>query len=340
MDTFLSRTHSYQLFSVAIKRVVSKPVPSTAKWVPRISTTRCRPMSTAVGQVIDLPDGRRLGYHEFGDPTGTPVIYIHGTPDSGVTLSGFEDPLAKRLGVRWIAPDRPGIGNSTFYPHRRVLDYPADLRALIQHLELPNYRIVGTSGGTGYTLACAQALPREELLTVSICAGVGPWEAGQAGQSELIQKLIMVWKDQNEDFVKYMEGIFLAAAQDPDPTKMEAVWREQIKVFEPKDREVLEKPNAFQSAIRVFRQVYAQGGVGHGLEMKLNTEPWGFNVEDIDYEGIRLWYGSADENTSPEMGRYMAGRLPKAVYKEYPGETHYTIWREELVTEFLKDLLG
>ncbi|KAH7195568.1 Alpha/Beta hydrolase protein [Fusarium oxysporum] len=252
MDTFLSRTHSYQLFSVAIKRVVSKPVPSTAKWVPRISTTRCRPMSTAVGQVIDLPDGRRLGYHEF------------------VTLSGFEDPLAKRLGVRWIAPDRPGIGNSTFYPHRRVLDYPADLRALIQHLELPDYRIIGTSGGTGYTLACAQALPREELLTVGICAGVGPWEAGQVGQSELIQKLIM-------------------------------------------------------SAIRVFRQVYAQGGVGHGREMKLNTEPWGFNVEDIDYE---------------EMGRYMAGRLPKAVYKEYPGETHYTIWREELVTEFLKDLLG
>ncbi|EXL75514.1 hypothetical protein FOPG_09530 [Fusarium oxysporum f. sp. conglutinans race 2 54008] len=242
-------------------------------------------MSTAVGQVIDLPDGRRLGYHEFGDPTGTPVIYIHGTPDSGVTLSGFEDPLAKRLGVRWIAPDRPGIGNSTFYPHRRVLDYPADLRTLIQHLELPNYRIIGTSGGTGYTLACAQALPREELLTVSICAGVGPWEAGQAGQSELIQKLIM-------------------------------------------------------SAIRVFRQVYAQGGVGHGREMKLNTEPWGFNLEDIDYEGIRLWYGSADENTSPEMGRYMAGRLPKAVYKEYPGETHYTIWREELVTEFLKELLG
>ncbi|KAI8400369.1 hypothetical protein FOFC_19204 [Fusarium oxysporum] len=74
--------------------------------------------------------------------------------------------------------------------------------------------------------------------------------------------------------------------------------------------------------------------------MKLNTEPWGFNLEDIDYEGIRLWYGSADENTSPEMGRYMAGRLPKAVYKEYPGETHYTIWREELVTEFLKELLG
>ncbi|PNP74532.1 hypothetical protein FNYG_12155 [Fusarium nygamai] len=98
----------------------------------------------------------------------------------------------------------------------------------------------------------------------------------------------MVWKDQNEEFVKYMEGIFVAAAQDPEPTTMEAAWREQIKGFKPEEREVLEKPNAFQSAVRVFRQVYTQGGAGHGLEMKLNTEPWGFNLEDIEYEGIRL----------------------------------------------------
>ncbi|KAF5986628.1 proline iminopeptidase [Fusarium coicis] len=338
MNTFLSRTHSCQVFSVAFKHAVNKPAPSTVKWRPRISTTRCRPRSTVAGKVIDLLDGRHLGYHEFGDPTGTTdtVLYIHGTPDSGITLSGFQDRLAKRLGVRWIAPDRPGIRNSTFYPHRRVLDYPTDLGALVRHLGLPNYRIIGTSGGTGYTPACAQALPRGELLAAGICAGVGPWEAGQAGQGELFQKLIMVWKDQNEEFVNYMEGIFLAAVQDPDPTKMEAVWREQTKGFKTEDREILEKPSAFQSAVRAFRQVYAQGGAGHGLEMKLNTEPWGLNLQDINYEGIRLSYGSANENTSPEMGRSMAKRLSKAVYKEYPWETHYSIWREDLLTEFLQ----
>lgn len=182
MNIFFPQRFSCQSFSGAIKRTVNISFPLTANRVPR-SITRCRPISTAVGQVINLPDGRSLGYHEFGDPTGTPVLYIHGTPDSGVTLSGFEHPLAKQLGVRWIAPDRPGIGNSTFHSHRRVLDYPADLRALIQHLGLPYYRIIGTSGGTGFTLACAQALPREELLAVGICAGFGPWEAG-SGRSK------------------------------------------------------------------------------------------------------------------------------------------------------------
>jgi pimeloyl-ACP methyl ester carboxylesterase len=213
------------------------------------------------------------------------------------------------------------------------------LAALIKQLDLVKYHMMGTSGGTGYTLACAQALPRDDLLGVGICAGVGPWEAGLAGQSESMQKVMMIWKDQNEEFVEYMETIFLAAAQDHDTTKMEKVWEQQIKGFAPADQMILEKPSAFQSAVRVFRQVYAQGGAGHGLEMKLNTQPWGFRVEDIDYEGVRLWYGSADENTPPEMGRYMAERLPKSVYKEYPGETHYGLWREDLLEGFLKDLM-
>ncbi|KAH7188105.1 Alpha/Beta hydrolase protein [Fusarium flagelliforme] len=322
-------------FSASLRVTTTRP----ASGFVNPSTTQWRPISTAVGEAIDLPDGRRLGYHEFGDPNGSPLIYIHGSPDSGVTLSGFEDTLAKRLGIRWVAPDRPGIGHSTFYPQRQILDFTTDLKALINHLSLSRYHIIGTSGGTGYTLACAQTLPRENVLGVDICAGAGPWEASLAGQSATMQKIMMVWKDQNEEFVEYMESIFLAAAQDPDTTKIKQVWTDQIKGFASADQEVLKKPSAFQSAVRVFRQVYSQGGAGHGLEMKLNTQPWGFRVEDIDYEGVRLWYGSDDENTPPEMGRYMAERLPESVYKEYPGETHYSLWREDLLEEFLKDLM-
>lgn len=304
------------------------------------STTNSRTSPTALGRVINLPDGRQLGYHEFGDPNGAPVIYIHGSPDSGITLSGFEGPVAKRLGVRWIAPDRPGIGLSTFQPNRRVTDYPDDLSCLIEQLSLRQYRILGTSGGTGYTLACAQQLPRKDLLSVGICAGVGPCEAGLTGQSQQVQLVMGYWKDHPEAMVSLMEDIFLLAAQDPDPAKMEAKWVEQLeKSFDSQDRKVLMMPNAIQSAVKVFRQVYAHGGAAHGHEMKLNTEPWGFDIKDINYEGILLWYGAMDANTSPEMGRYMAQRLPRAIYKEYPGETHYSIWREELVSEFLRHLL-
>lgn len=300
------------------------------------------PVPTTAGKTIKLRDGRNLGYHEYGDANGTPVIYIHGTPDSGVTLSGFENHLAKRLGVRWVAPDRPGIGLSTFHQDRRVIDYPSDLQHLIDHLGLDQYRILGTSGGTGYVLACAQQLPKHQLLAVGICAGVGPWEAGLDGQSPLMQKVMKTWQKYPDSMASLLEDRYVAAARHPDPAEMERRWREDLNCmggFEEADREFLTKADAFQSAVKVFRQVWSQGVSGHADEMRLVTCPWGFDLEEVAYEGICLWYGSNDKNTSPEMGRCLAKRLSHAVYKEYPGESHYSIWREELVQEFLQDLL-
>ena len=37
-------------------------------------------MMHGADRTIQLSDGRRLGYAEFGDPGGAPVIYFHGWP--------------------------------------------------------------------------------------------------------------------------------------------------------------------------------------------------------------------------------------------------------------------
>lgn len=67
-------------------------------------------------------------------------------------------------------------------------------------------------------------------------------------------------------------------------------------------------------------------------------KPWGFKMKDIKFPSIRFWYGSEEENTTPAMGRWMAGRLPGAVYKEYRGKSHFTIWSEEILEDMLRDL--
>ena len=36
----------------------------------------------AAPSTLTLPDGRTLAYDDVGDPAGTPVVYLHGTPDS------------------------------------------------------------------------------------------------------------------------------------------------------------------------------------------------------------------------------------------------------------------
>lgn len=61
--------------------------------------------------VITLADGRRLRWHEFGDPEGSPVLYTAGTPVSGLGGATYDE-AARAAGLRWISPDKPGYGGS------------------------------------------------------------------------------------------------------------------------------------------------------------------------------------------------------------------------------------
>ena len=69
-------------------------------------------MQTAFpGQTIRLPDGRALGFAEYGDPNGAPLFFFHGLWASRLTYHP-DDQIARSLGVRLITVDRPGIGLS------------------------------------------------------------------------------------------------------------------------------------------------------------------------------------------------------------------------------------
>jgi pimeloyl-ACP methyl ester carboxylesterase len=75
---------------------------------------------------IQLDDGRRIAYCEYGDPHGKPVFFFHGTPGSR------HEPLlshgaAQTYGYRLIAPDRPGIGRSDRHNGRSLLGWADDV---------------------------------------------------------------------------------------------------------------------------------------------------------------------------------------------------------------------
>ncbi len=63
---------------------------------------------------VRLGDGRLLGYAEWGDPAGAPVLFFHGGGMS--RLGAIGESAAGRLGVRLIGLDRPGFGLSDFQP--------------------------------------------------------------------------------------------------------------------------------------------------------------------------------------------------------------------------------
>jgi hypothetical protein len=107
---------------------------------------------------MTLPDGRQLGYAECGPKSGKPIFYIPGILDSRVAVLD-SNAIAAKLGIRLIGIDRPGIGLSTYYPKRKIMDFVQDFHHLVNHLKISLYRVYSISGGTPYLLACAKHLP-------------------------------------------------------------------------------------------------------------------------------------------------------------------------------------
>ncbi|KMU79373.1 alpha/beta hydrolase [Coccidioides immitis RMSCC 3703] len=88
-----------------------------------------------------LPDGRKLGYAQYGSPNGRAILYLHGLPGSRVEAACFEE-LGLKLGARIIAADRPGFGWSSPHPSHTLLDHPRDLERLAEHLVLDEYGVL------------------------------------------------------------------------------------------------------------------------------------------------------------------------------------------------------
>jgi hypothetical protein len=96
---------------------------------------------TEASNIVILPDGRKLGYAQYGSPTGKPVIFLHGMPGSRLDAAHFDD-VGKELGARVIGVDRPGIGWSTPQPDRTLLSHAKDIEVLTDHLKIDKFSIM------------------------------------------------------------------------------------------------------------------------------------------------------------------------------------------------------
>ena len=119
----------------------------------------------SLDRVIHLSDGRILGYAEFGSNAGTPIFLFHGLPGSRLAIPEMwpEEPAS----VRVIAPDRPGVGLSTFQPGRRLSAWADDIRQLADALSVERFIVAGFSGGGPHALAVAHGLP-DRVIAASI----------------------------------------------------------------------------------------------------------------------------------------------------------------------------
>ena len=100
-------------------------------------------------RLIQLGNGGQIAFEEYGDPTGTPVIFCHGWPSSR-TMAQLTDDAARHLRIHIISPDRPGISGSSLQRNRKLLEWPPIVERLVDHLGVPKFRMLAISGGAPY----------------------------------------------------------------------------------------------------------------------------------------------------------------------------------------------
>lgn len=99
------------------------------------------PQEDGTSSTLTLPDGRRLGYAQYGSRTGRPVLFMHGLAGSRLDGAFFHE-LGQQLNARIIGVDRPGMGWSTPHPTRTLLDLVKDVEHLTEHLKLEEYGVM------------------------------------------------------------------------------------------------------------------------------------------------------------------------------------------------------
>ncbi len=127
-------------------------------------------------RVLATPDGRQLQVLDAGPAGGLPLVFHNGTPGGLVAFPAMVAEAAAR-GLRTVMYARPGYGDSTGQPGRRVADAAADVTTVLDGLGAGQFVTVGWSGGGPHALACAAMLPGRCLAAASL-AGVAPAQAG------------------------------------------------------------------------------------------------------------------------------------------------------------------
>lgn len=277
---------------------------------------------TRVGE-HSLPDGRVIGWAEWGRPDGTPVLLSPGAATS--RHLGIDAEAVAETGVRLMSLDRPGLGASSPAPRRTFAHFAEDVAALTRRTGIGRPAMIGFSQGAPFALACAAADVVSALAIVSAADEVAAPHFAGTLPAEL-QRMVALSVDQPE------QAADVFATLTP-----EAMWDMVISGSPDCDRKVYES-EPFASAYRTaLREAFAQGPEGYARDTVLAMRRW-----DIDLGSIRIpvdvWYGELDLGHSPDRGASLVARMPTAVHHLVPGAGGSVLWTESL--RILRTLLG
>ena len=281
--------------------------------VPRVEKPR------AEGRFY-LPTGRRLGFAEFGDPSGEPVLWFHGTPGGRRQFPLLGRRAAEKLGLRVVSVGRPGTGLSDPHPYESVADWATDMAHVADALGAQRLGIVGLSGGGPYALACAAVPPLSgRVAAVAVLGGVVPSvgpDALATGAIDLARRFAPVLGGLRRPLAQAVSALLL-------PIFPLAHYACQVyaNASPEGDRKVLLDPE--MEAMFVDDLVLLGKGRFQAIvdDARLFGRDWGFRLADVKAP-VRWWHGDADNIVPLRDAQSAIALLPNAELVLRPEESH------------------
>jgi pimeloyl-ACP methyl ester carboxylesterase len=276
---------------------------------------------------------------DVGDPDGTPILYLHGTPDSRLARHP-DDGLAADAGVRLLAIDRPGYGGSSPTTGPWSDGWPgavaADVAATLDALGVERCAVLAWSGGALTALALAGTSPvAGRVAAVGIAAGLVPRQAydDPAVRAAGIGRLGVI---ELGDVVPPGElGPEVAPMLAPYPCDEALAAEHQAEHRSTADAaELTTVPGGAGRMAAALVEAVRRGLAGAEADVEAQVRPLALDLASIRCP-VHLWYGADDVVAPPAFGRWYEARIPWASLTVVGGAAHYlsfTRWSEMLTT--------
>ena len=273
----------------------------------RDATRRCQGVVRVPSDdhLLDLDDGRTIGYATWGEPSGSTVFVGHGTPGSRLDrYAALDDPeWVRGRRLRFVGVDRPGYGYSDPWPEASLLDCAGDFVRVADDLGLERFWALGVSGGAPYVIALGVLAP-ERVGRVALVSGADVGldedETPEVLAAELGEEARMLREDPDEWYAGFVAEVAEV------------------------DRRVLERPEVRSIAIGMLQEAVRQGAVGWVDDVLRLGRPRPFRLDEVVAE-VTFHHGEDDGNVPPQYAMELAERIPGSRLHLHPGEGHISI---------------
>jgi pimeloyl-ACP methyl ester carboxylesterase len=256
-------------------------------------------------QILELKDGRKLGFAEYGVQDGIPVFHFNGSGGSRLERPANLSILTD-LGIRYISIDRPGHGDSSPKQGRELLDWPEDVACIADYLAIDKFHVLGWSAGGPHALVCAYKMP-ERVISGAIVSGLGPADRPNPyeGYKGFLKLLMILGRK-----IPKLVYVFRRMAAKQINKSSEKMGEKFVKSLPEVDQKPFENSATKEMLIADIKEGYKQGGDGPARDDIIINSPWKFNIKEIQTR-FDIWQGDSDVNVPVNQGKYQASLLPK-----------------------------